>query len=191
MVVLELKGLWLSGTFFPMVGEINWGNIIEGICIAVGSTVVLALIYRFRRIIVVWLKRRFNRMRRFMKISQSFPRHTLEFCNLIRENRKLSEVNRSMQAEINKTRIQATEKENQLEEAQEKLLIFATYNEWWSTTEASDCLKWNSEFANLVVHETRMAGLISGSSDPYGIYRCHITMDGRRFLFDRGLLNID
>lgn len=34
-----------------MFGGISWSNIIEGICITVGSTVVLALIFRYLLVI--------------------------------------------------------------------------------------------------------------------------------------------
>ena len=174
-----------------MFGGINWINIIEGIFITVASTVVLALIYRFRKIIAAWLKRKFNRLRRFMKISQCFPRHTLEFCNLIRQNRKLLQVNRILQAEINKTQLQATQKEKQLAEAQEKLLLFALNHERWRQSEAAQGLKWNMEFTDIVIVKAVKSGLISGGYTPAGIYHWSITTSGRRFLFDRGLLNID
>lgn len=172
-----------------MFEGISWANIIEGISVTVGSAIVLALIYRFRRIIASWLKRRFNRLCRFMKISQCFPRHTLEFCNLIRQNRKLLQVNRILQAEINKTQLQATQKEKQLGEAQEKLLIFALNHARWSQSEAAKSLKWNPEFVELIVEQARRDCLIARSSLNY--YVCYITNEGRRFLFDRGLLNID
>lgn len=174
-----------------MFGEISWANIIEGISITVGSTIVLALIYRFRRIIAAWLKRRFNRLCRFMKISQCFPRHTLEFRNLISQNRKLLQVNRILQAEINKVQLQTTQKEKQLGDAQEKLLLFALNHEPWSKSEAAQSLNWNTEFTDIVIHLARKSQCISGSFDSYGVYKYSITTEGRRFLFDRGLLSID
>ncbi len=172
-----------------MFGGISWSNIIEGICITVGSTVALTLLYRFRKIIAAWLKRRFNRLRRFMKISQCFPRHTLEFRNLIRQNRKLLQVNRILQAEINKTQLQATQKEKQLGEAQEKLLLFALNHEPWSKSEVAQSLNWNTEFTDIVIAKAVKSDLISGGYNPAGIYRWRITTSGRRFLFDRGLLS--
>ena len=168
--------------------RLDWGNIAEGVFIMVLGTVALALIYRFRRIIAAWMKRRFNRLCRFMKVSQCFPRHTLEFSNLIRQNRKLSLVNKILQAEVNKTQLQATEKEKQLGEAQEKLLLFALNHEPWREWDAAKCLKWNSEFTD-IISQTHKSGLISGGHNSAGIYRWRITTSGRRFLFDRGLLS--
>ena len=171
--------------------RLDWGNIVEGVFIMVLGTVSLALIYRFRSIIAAWLKRRFNRLRRFMKISQCFPRHTLEFRNLIRQNRKLFQVNRIFQAEINKVQLQTTEKEKQLGDAQEKLLLFALNHEPWSKSEAAQSLNWNTEFTDIVIAKAVKTDLISQtySSRLTRIY--FITTSGRRFLFDRGLLGAE
>ena len=172
-----------------MFGGISWSNIIEGICITVGSTVALTLLYRFRKIIAAWLKRRFNRLRRFMKVSQCFPRHTLEFRNLIRQNRKLLQVNRILQAEVNKTQLQATQKEKQLGKAQEKLLLFALNHERWSKSEAAEGLNWNMEFTDIIIDETIKSELIVQTYSSRLPIVYVITTNGRRFLFDRGLLS--
>lgn len=174
-----------------MFGEISWANIIEGISITVGSAIVLALIYRFRSIIAAWLKRRFNRLRRFMKISQCFPRHTLEFRNLIRQNRKLLQVNRILQTKINKTQLQATQKEKQLGEAQEKLLLFALNHERWSQSEAAEGLNWNMEFTDIIIAESIKSELIVQTYSSRLTLIYIITTNGRRFLFDRGLLSAE
>lgn len=174
-----------------MFGEISWANIIEGISITVGSAIVLALIYRFRSIIAAWLKRRFNRLRRFMKISQCFPRHTLEFRNLIRQNRKLLQVNRILQTKINKTQLQATQKEKQLGEAQEKLLLFALNHERWSQSEAAEGLNWNMEFTDIIIAESIKSELIFQTYSSRLTLIYIITTNGRRFLFDRGLLSAE
>lgn len=115
-----------------MFGGISWSNIIEGICITVGSTVALTLLYRFRKIIAAWLKRRFNRLCRFMKISQCFPRHTFEFRRLIRQNCQLTRANNRLRVELGKIDLQEIQRDKQLREAQEKLLIFAAELQEWS-----------------------------------------------------------
>lgn len=178
-----------------MFGGISWINIIEGISITVGSTIALALIYRFRKIIAAWLKRRFNRLCRFMKISQCFPRHTLEFRRLIRQNRQLTSINDGLRVKLGKLDLQGTQREEQLREAQEKLLIFALDRGEWELADATIKLRWMFEFTQLVAGACLEASLLSrrfivrAGSKNREAYA--ITHQGRKFLFDRGTFPSD
>lgn len=179
-------------TLFTMFEGISWANIIEGISVTVGSAVVLTLIYRFRKIIAAWLKRRFNRIVRSMKISQCFPRHTLEFRRLIRQNRQLTSINDRLRVKLGKLDLQGTQREEQLREAQQNLLIFALDRGEWELADATIKLRWALEFTQLVAgscleeeflrRDVRINYARNEKRDTY-----IITHKGRKFLFDRGV----
>lgn len=174
--------------------RLNWGNIAEGVFIMVLGTVSLALIYRFRKIIAAWLKRRFNRLCRFMKISQCFPRHTLEFRRLIRQNSQFARANNRLRVELGKIDLQGIQRNKQLREAQEKLLVFAAEFQEWSWEDVSIEFQWSLAFAQFVVDSCRRDNMVEGSSWFDGIENRNsfsITHKGRSYLFHKGLLNID
>lgn len=174
--------------------RLDWVNIAEGVFIMVLGTVSLALIYQFRSIIASWLKRMFNRLCRLMKISQCFPRHTLEFRRLIRQNRQLTSINTRLHVKLGKLDLQRTQREEQLREAQEKLLIFAAELQEWSWEDVSMEFQWSLAFTQLVVDACMRDNMVEGSSWFDGIENRNsfsITHKGRRYLFDRGLLSID
>ncbi|PNC67590.1 hypothetical protein CXT99_01695 [Akkermansia muciniphila] len=177
-----------------MFGGISWSNIIEGICITVGSTVALTLLYRFRKIIAAWLKRRFNRLCRFMKISQCFPRHTFEFRRLIRQNCQLTRANNRLRVELGKIDLQEIQRDKQLREAQEKLLIFAAELQEWSWEDVSMEFQWSLAFTQFVVDACMRDNMVEGSSwfDAFENRNSFsITHKGRSYLFSKGLLSID
>lgn len=186
-----------------MFGEISWANIIEGISITIGSTVVLALIYRFRRIIASWLKRRFNRLCRFMKISQCLPHHTLEYCRLIRERETLLARISQLESENEQIRLQQSKESPELEEAILQLLEFTLAHPRWDVTEALEYLGWGGERFDFVREEAERRKLLTLGIPNYFImqaylsscmsneaFRSHtLTHEGRELLFRKGRLH--
>ncbi|OCA02184.1 Hypothetical protein PYTT_2392 [Akkermansia glycaniphila] len=163
-------------------------SITEKIITGLGVTGGISLICWCRKIIASWLKRRINRTRHLLRPHQSFPRHTLQFARLVRQQRQLILRNKRLHAEIAQLNLQFSQKNKQTGDDQLAVLLFAAKQQAFTAAQVAHSIKWNPQFTELIISQCLQAQTIRAAYNYLRPTLYSLTNHGRAFLLEQGLL---